>query len=57
MTEKASHTPLADAQGIVFGATMAATGVLILTSLVPLPGVRAASSAASARAFSRSARA
>lgn len=33
MTDKASHTLLADAQGIVFGATMAATGVLILTSL------------------------
>ena len=33
MTASTAHTPLADAQGIVFGATMAALGVVILTSL------------------------
>lgn len=30
---KPEHSPLADAQGIVFGSTMAATGVLLLTHL------------------------
>ncbi|OWU84900.1 hypothetical protein ATO6_11350 [Oceanicola sp. 22II-s10i] len=33
MKDKAAHTPLADAQGIVFGTTMAAVGILILTHL------------------------
>lgn len=33
MSEPAHHTPLADAQGIVFGASMAALGVTLLTHM------------------------